>query len=162
MSMTDNTTAEGWLKKSNFSKLGENPIQASVRIEAARMQATLFLKRGLKSYSQWFKGERNEVLDALSCDKGRTDNKLTLTVKSCCPSQVSSHFEICPLPNKIISWLTALLQRLLVSERLSKVHTRSKLGCGSGGRSTPSPLESKSTTTLSFSLGRTDTSSSKR
>jgi hypothetical protein len=35
LSMTNSTTAEGWLKKSNFSKLGESPIQASVRIEAA-------------------------------------------------------------------------------------------------------------------------------
>ncbi len=35
LSMTDSTTAEGWLKKSNFSELGKSPIQASVRIEAA-------------------------------------------------------------------------------------------------------------------------------
>jgi hypothetical protein len=35
--MTDSTTAEGWLKKSNFSKLGESKIQSSVRIKAARM-----------------------------------------------------------------------------------------------------------------------------
>jgi hypothetical protein len=32
--MMDSTTAEGWLKKSNFSELGKSPIQASVRIEA--------------------------------------------------------------------------------------------------------------------------------
>jgi hypothetical protein len=32
--MTDSTTVEGWLKKSNFSKLGESPIQASLRIKA--------------------------------------------------------------------------------------------------------------------------------
>jgi hypothetical protein len=35
LSMTDSTTAKGWLKKSNFSELGKSPIQASVRIEAA-------------------------------------------------------------------------------------------------------------------------------
>jgi len=34
LSMTDSTTAEGWLRKSNFSELGESPIQASARIEA--------------------------------------------------------------------------------------------------------------------------------
>ncbi len=33
--MTDSTTAEGWLKKMNFSKLGESKIQSSVRIKAA-------------------------------------------------------------------------------------------------------------------------------
>jgi hypothetical protein len=160
LSMTDSTTAEGWLIESNFSELGENPIQALVRIEAARVQATLFLKRGLKSYSQWFKGERNEVSDALSCDNDRTDDELTHTIKTCCPSQVPSHFKICPLPNKIISWLTALLQRLPVSKQLRVVHTRSKLGCGSGGKSTPSSSESETTTTSSFSLKKTDISSS--
>jgi hypothetical protein len=158
--MTDSTTAKGWLKKSNFSELGEkNPIQALVRIEAARMQATLFLERGLKSYSQWFERERNEVSDALSCDNDRTDEELTLTIKTCCPSQVPSHFEICMLTNEIISCLTALLQRLPVSKRLIEVHTRSKFGRGSGGKCTPSPSESKMTTTSSFSLERTDTSS---
>ncbi len=158
LSTADGTTAKRWLKKSNFSELGEkNPNQASVRIKATRMQATLFLKRGLKSYSQWFKGERNKVSDALSCDNDRTDDKLTLTIKTCCPSQVPSHFKIPLLPNEIILWLTALLQQLPVSKQLREVHTRRKLGCGSGGKSTPSPLESKTTTTLSFFLQRTDT-----
>ncbi len=36
------------------SKLGKSPIQASVRIEAARKQATIFLSLGIKCYSQWF------------------------------------------------------------------------------------------------------------
>ncbi len=97
LSMTDSTTAEGWLKKSNFSELGENPIQASVRIEAARMQTTLFLERGLKSYSQWFKGERNEVSDALSHDNDRTDDELILTIKLVAPPRfpLTSRFVRC-------------------------------------------------------------------
>ncbi len=33
--MTDSTTAEGWLKKWNFSKLGKSKIQSLVRIKAA-------------------------------------------------------------------------------------------------------------------------------
>ena len=50
--MIDSLTAEGWLKKSNFSKLGENKIQSSVRIEAARMQAPIFMSLGIKNFSQ--------------------------------------------------------------------------------------------------------------
>jgi hypothetical protein len=80
--MTDSTTAEGWLKKSNFSKLGKRPIQASVRIEAAPKQASLVMSLGLKSYSQWFKGEANEVLDALSCNYDRSNDELTKIIKS--------------------------------------------------------------------------------
>jgi hypothetical protein len=58
--MTNSMTAKGWLKKLNFSKLGENPTQASVRIEAAWKQATLFLFLGIECYSQCFEGERNQ------------------------------------------------------------------------------------------------------
>jgi hypothetical protein len=134
--MTDSTKAEGWLKKSNFSKLGE-PIQASARIEACRMQATLFMSLGIKCYSQWFPGERNQVSDALSHDDDRSGKELTSVIKSFCPLQVPSHFEILQLPNEIISWLTVLLLKLPVSVQLSKVHTRSKIGRGGVGMNTP-------------------------
>jgi len=36
-SMTDSTTAEGWLRKSNFRELGKNPIQSSARIQDQSM-----------------------------------------------------------------------------------------------------------------------------
>ena len=80
--MTDSTTAEGWLKKSNFSKLGKSPIQASVRIKAAWKQATLFLSLGIKCYSQWFEVERNQVSDALSHDNDKSNKELANAIKS--------------------------------------------------------------------------------
>ena len=85
---------EGWLKKSNFSELGKSPIQASARIEACRMQAILFMSLSIKCYSQWFPGERNQVSDTLSCDNDRSNKELTSVIKSFCPLQVPSHFEI--------------------------------------------------------------------
>ena len=101
--MTDSTTAEGWLRKSNFSELGESKLQASVRIEAARMQATLFMSLEIKSYSQWFRGKLNNVADSLSRDDDKADDKLISIYRSSCPSQIPHHFEIVPLPSKIIS-----------------------------------------------------------
>jgi hypothetical protein len=77
--MTDSMTAEGWHKKSNFSKFGESKIQSSVRIKAARKQATLFMSLGINNYSQWFKGESNEVSDTLSHDNER-DNKVLINI----------------------------------------------------------------------------------
>jgi len=151
--------AEGWLKKSNFSELGESPIQASVRIEACQKQATLFMSLGIKCYSQWFAGERNQVSDALSRDDNRSDEELISVIKSFCPSQVPSHFEIFQLPKEIILWLTALLLKLPVSTQLRKVHTRSKIGCGDGGKNTPVQLESKKISSLKTSTENTDTSS---
>jgi hypothetical protein len=35
-SMTDSTTAKSWIKKLNFSKAGDDPIQASTRVDAGR------------------------------------------------------------------------------------------------------------------------------
>jgi hypothetical protein len=75
--MTDSTTVQGWLKKSNFSKLGESKIQSLVRIEAAQMQAKLFMSLGIKNYSQWFKGESNKVSDTLARDDDWDDEELT-------------------------------------------------------------------------------------
>jgi hypothetical protein len=162
LSMTDSTTAEGWLKKSNFSKLGESPIQASARIEACRKQATLFMSLGIKCYSQWFAGERNQVSDALSRDDDRSDEELTSVIKSFCPLQVPSHFEILQLPKEIISWLTALLLKLPVSVQLNEVHTRSKIGRGGVGMNTPAQSESKKISSSKTSPESTDTSSSER
>jgi hypothetical protein len=134
--MTNSTTAEGWLKKSNFSKTGKSPTQASVRIEAAWKQATLFLTLGTKCYSQRFERERNQVSDALFCDNYRSNEELTNAIKSFCPSQVPSHYKILELAKEITSWLTALLLKLLVSVQLREEHTRSKIGRGSSGRNT--------------------------
>jgi hypothetical protein len=61
--MTDSTTAKGWMKKLNFSKAGDNPIQASTCVNAARKYAQVFLDADIKGYSQWFAGERNNVAD---------------------------------------------------------------------------------------------------
>ena len=77
LSMTNSTTTKGWLRKSNFTKLGKSPIQASVRIEAARKFVTLMMEFGIKSYSQWFMGIVNEVADALSRDDDQSDEELT-------------------------------------------------------------------------------------
>ena len=130
-----------------------------MRIEAAQKYATLFMLWGIRSYSQWFKGVMNEVGHALSRDDDRSDDELTNTIKSICPSQVPSHFKIQQLPNKIPSWLTALLLKLPVSEQLCKAHTRSKLGCGIAGMSTCSQSESETTSSLRTSHKNSNTQS---
>ena len=157
--MTDSTTAEGWLKKSNFRELGESPIQASVRIKSAWNQATLFISLGIKCYSQWFQGERNQVSYTLPRDNNRSNEELTSAIKSFCPSQIPSHFEILQLPKEITSWLTALLLKLPVSVQLREEHMRSKIGHGGGGRNTAIQLESRTISTSKSSPENTDTSS---
>jgi hypothetical protein len=58
------------------------------------------------------------------------------------PEQVPEHFKIVPLPNKIISWLTSMLQRLPVKEQLRAKRMTTNIGLGIDGSSTLNPLES--------------------
>jgi hypothetical protein len=53
---TDSTTSEGWMRKSNFIKEGEDPIQATVHLKVACLHATHYLSNGIREYSQWFCG----------------------------------------------------------------------------------------------------------
>ena len=122
LSMTDSTTAEDWLRKSNFSKLGKSKLQASVRIKATQMQATLFMSLGIKNYSQWFRGDLNDISNSLSQDDDWTGEELINIYCSLSPSQISSNFEIVPLPNKITSWLTGLPRKLPVNQQYNEVH----------------------------------------
>jgi hypothetical protein len=131
LSMTDSTTLAGWLRKSNFIEDDESPIQATtIRLEVARLHALYSLQTGVREYSQWFRGVENKVADALSRDDDRSDDELTNIFHSHCPSQVPPHFEIVPLPNDIISWLTSLLLRLPQKKELEEAHTRTTLGRG--------------------------------
>jgi hypothetical protein len=66
--MTDSITSESWLKKTNFSKLGDKPIQALVHLEAARIHTMNYMTTGIRDYSLWFKGEDNVVANSLLRD----------------------------------------------------------------------------------------------
>jgi hypothetical protein len=48
------------------------------------------------------------------CYDNRSDEEITNVIKSFCPSQVPSHFEIWQLPKETTSLLTALLLKLPV------------------------------------------------
>jgi hypothetical protein len=128
--MTDSTTAKGWMRKSNFSKPDDNPVQAQTCVNAARKYAKIFLNADVKGYSQWFEGKRNNVADTLSREWHRTNNKLTSILRSLFPNQMPGHFKILPLPSEISSWLISLLQQLPMSERLQEEHTTAKLEPG--------------------------------
>ena len=54
LSMTDSTTAEGWMRKSNFVEPNEHPVQAKTRVDAVRKYASIFMDADIKGYSQWF------------------------------------------------------------------------------------------------------------
>ena len=148
LSMTDNSTSRGWSRLSNFSELGEDPIQAEVRIEVCRDDAKRKIDFQVKDYSQWFPGRHNIVADALSRDDDRSDEELIKIFQTFCPSQIPSHFKIVPLPKEIVSYLTSVLLKLPVKTQLQEKHMRTKLGRGLDGSSIANQSASKKTSTL--------------
>jgi hypothetical protein len=108
--MTDSTTAEGWMEKSNFVEPNNNPIQATARVDVARKYASIFMNANVKGYSQWFAGKLNNVADALSRDWHRNKKELTFILRSHFPEQMPENFRIPPLPGEINSWLTSVLR----------------------------------------------------
>ncbi len=48
LSMTDSTTTEGWMQKSNFVKPDKDPIQATTRVAVARKYALIFMQAEVK------------------------------------------------------------------------------------------------------------------
>ncbi len=57
------------------------------------------------------------------------------------PSQIPNHFKIVPLPNKITSWLIALMHKLPMNQQFKETHPRSKLGHGEDGEGTTKSSE---------------------
>jgi hypothetical protein len=141
--MTNSTTSEGLLKKTNFSKLGEDPIQALVRLKAAMMHPMNYMTTGIREYIQWFRGEDDVVAYSLSCNGNWSDEELTQLFCTHCPSQIPPNFKIQLLPSKITSWLTVLLLKLPVKAQFNKKHARTILGCGTDGQSTADGLDSR-------------------
>jgi hypothetical protein len=134
LSMTDSNTSEGWMRKTNFKEEMDH-VQATVRIEVVRNPTTQYVNNGIREYSQWFPGSKDNVADALSRDMDRTDTELTQILFTHVPSQVPSTFKIVPLPpNKIVFWVTLLLQKLPMQKRHREVHTKTTLGRGDGGK----------------------------
>lgn len=104
--------------------------------------------------SQHVKGELNVVADLLSFsgsdDRGKShplafdnppDNVLTQRFRSSLPNQVPANFEIVPLPNEIISWVSRMLQTTesyltAAKKGVTKVPTAS----GDGGSDSANPL----------------------
>ena len=101
LSLGDNTSSLGWLRKSNFAADGHQASHSAL----AREFALLVAEYGVGHFSQWFPGKENEVADILSRDQVATDKQLTSHINSTYTTQVSTTFRISQLPPEIISWL---------------------------------------------------------
>ena len=105
LSLGDNTSAIGWIYKSNFCNENQIPHE-----EAARHIASLCIENETCVCAQHFKGKWNVVADSLSRDHHIPAELLTELLRSLCPSQMPKNFHISPLPQEIESWVFRTLQ----------------------------------------------------
>ena len=140
---TDNTTGEGWLRKSNFC--ATNKPQ---HLHIARKLATTCLQQNTCLYSEWIRGTDNPVADSLSRDFHASDTTLTTSLSSLFPSQVPLTFNISPPPKDIVSWLTSLLASAPASKESPPLPKRSGIQHGSDGTASYVPSVSSMISSL--------------
>ena len=102
LSLGDNTSSLGWLRKSNFAADDEQGSHSALARCFALQQVADY---NVCHFSKWFPGKENEVADILSRDQTRSDKILTTHIKFVYATQVSAAFQISPIPPEIISWL---------------------------------------------------------
>ena len=140
ISLTDNTTSAGWLRKSNFHDTDDTTRHMSAKLQVACSHAARFLKHDIREYSQWFPGKDNILADSLSRDFHLSDSELTQLLLSFPPLQTRLHFNIVPLPPRIISWISAWLQQLPVNHTQQEAHRPSNIELGKDGQHSCNPL----------------------
>jgi len=151
LSMTDSTSSNGWLKKSNFMEQDENNQQTKAKRMLARSHALRLLANDVKEYSQWFPGKENDVADSLSRDFHLSNTELTSLLHHLLPHQTPSTFQIKPLPPEIKSWLCAWLQSMPEGVRSREIRQRSTTARGAAGRAFLLQSRSQMTPSLSNS-----------
>jgi hypothetical protein len=129
MSLTDNTSAMGWLRKSNFAPNSEQDLHFRLSRDLAQMT----LKHGFCLYSQWFAGVENVVADALSRWFHLSDDELSLKLRLLYPEQVPASFKILQLPPEFISAVSYWEQAPRPTPASNKAPTTPKTATGNAG-----------------------------
>ena len=124
LALTDNSSAVGWLYKSNF-----NPQAQPGHDAVARKLARLLMDNETTIESQHISGKHNIIADSLSRDLHIKRSHLEFLIKQLFPSQIPQTFEISEeLPPEITSWLASLKALQTKQKELHPVHSPSNLG----------------------------------
>ena len=99
LSMGDNTSAMGWMRKSNFTNDAKNDTNTIAKLAADHHLAQITQESFSCLYTQWFRGKDNNVLDSLSRDHHLSASVLTNLLYSYIPNQLPPYLKIAPLPS---------------------------------------------------------------
>jgi hypothetical protein len=150
LSVGDNTSALGWIHKSNFHP-DKDKEQAS-HLALARHITNMLADLNIIQCGQWLPGDDNGVADTLSREHVMNDHDLTNLIVSSYPSQTPIGFRISPLPPAIISWATYWMQHAHGMKELPPVLFPKGTPGGNGGWSSCTTVNS--TMTSSFANSR--------
>ena len=140
LSLSDSSSATGWLHRSSFGVQQLNHQRVSEKL------TMLALSHDFTLHPEHIPGRINHVTDMLSRTFDCCDNELTDKILSLYPSQVPANFRIYPLPTEIKSWISLVAPlRPASSSDASNPPTRTETELGNGGSSTFSSLESTAT-----------------
>ena len=131
LSIGDNTSALGWMRRSNFRMKDESDTSWKVKQMLGRKLANLVLDSNTVLYKQWLKGQDNVVADSLSRDNYYLSaNTHTRFLQLTVPQQLPNNFRIKPLPSEICSFITSTLQQLPGTQLQSSQPKPSELARG--------------------------------
>jgi hypothetical protein len=164
LAMSDNTSAAGWLRKSNFREEIDGTLESKADMKLkrilARHLATITLRGKFCLYSQWFPGCENDVADSCSRDFDIPDKDFLTHLRTKFPAQLPDDLVLKAVPPQIDSWLCHAVQRVL--ERTPSQGRPARASSEPGAAGSNSLTQSSSTTTTSsrISTGAPNKSSS--
>ena len=126
-SCTDNATAVGWSRRTNFT------VSDSAELQFSRKLASLILDADCCLHAQHIRGIHNWVADSLSRDFHIPDLILSNLLACCFPNQGPTTLEICPLPSVIASFIIGILDACPVKNQSPLLPTPSTIGAGLAG-----------------------------
>jgi hypothetical protein len=101
LSQSDNMSTTTWLRKSTFSDdtcSKKNDLDSRFKLILARKLACCFMSVQSCLYSQWFKGDWNEIGDSLSRDFHLPDSDLSVLLMCSLPEQAPAGLHISTPP----------------------------------------------------------------
>ena len=161
LALGDNTSATGWLKRTNFQPSDEDDHDTTAKTSTARHLARLLQQSSTMLYSQWFPGQDNDVSDCLSRDHTLSNTQLITMLTYFAPSQLTHNFRIVELPSEIKSWTYSLLEKMPVKMQRQVKRKNSAMAISFAGQNSCNNLAFKTTTSspVSKNLGHKHSSS---
>ena len=140
LSLSDNSSAVGWMYKSSFGS--DKPLH----VQVSKKLTELILHHKFSLQAEHIPGSKNDVSDILSRHWHLNDNELTLFLDENFMSQIPENFHINPLPNEILCWISSIVPACPESSSARpKEHTKSATNVGNDGQNISTGLDSVTT-----------------